>query len=367
MAPSVPKGSRTPEVPHEAGADGFRTIEDRPRIDNEPPGAPGAGALSRAGAIVAAHGRSSLDHWKLLPGRERFFARTGEAFLAYRCSLGVAVVLGDPVGPPGEIAPLVGEFLAAFERPGRAVAFLQAGAEHLPLYRALGLSPVRAGATAIVDLAAFDLALPRYARLRGSLRLAARAGLRVRHLSPPHDAATLDQLARTNDAWRRIPGRFERAFTVGRFDARAIRGCPVSIVEDAEGRVAAFANWVPSFVPGEATVDLIRRRDDAPPGSTDALVAGVLGEARAGGFTRFDLGLVPLAGLDCFTPEHPAERVLAWTAALPDPITRHRGLLRWKSKFRPTWEPRWLVYRGGPLQFARVVWAVRRTARSGAR
>ena len=312
---------------------------------------------------MAAHGRSSLDHWKLLPGRERFFARTGGAFLAYRCSLGVAVVLGDPVGPPGAIAPLVGEFLAASEARGRTVAFLQAGAEHLPLYRALGLSPVRAGAAAIVDLTVFDLALPRYARLRGALRRGSRAGLRVRHLPPPQDADTLDRLERTNAAWRRIPGRFERAFTVGRFDASAIRECPVSVVEDAEGRTAAFANWVPSLVPGEATVDLIRRRDDAPPGASDALLAGVLGEARARGFTRFDLGLVPLAGLDRFTPEHPAERVLAWTAALPDPIARHRGLLRWKSKFRPIWEPRWLVYRGGPLQFARVVWAVRRVVR----
>ena len=174
----------------------------------------------------------------------------------------------------------------------------------------------------------------------------------------------LDRLAETNASWLRIPGRFERGFSVGRFDRETLRLSPLSFVETPDGRIAAFAGWIPSCVPGEATVDLIRRRSDAQGYALDALVTHAIIDARERGYARFDLGLAPLARLDDGPLAHPAERILRWIFRYGGPRLGHAGLYAWKIKFDPVWMTQWLAYRGGPLAFARAAWALRRVARA---
>lgn len=330
-----------------------------PRPDGAAP------ALARARALLAAHGRSSLDHHKLLPDKRLFLAPDLDAFLAFREAAGAAVVLGDPVGPPAAAAALIAAFVARCAAAGRAPVFLQTGAGLLDAYRGAGLDAVRIGAAARIDLARFDLDAPARKPLRNALRRAAAEGLRARRIEPPIPPRDLARLREVNESWLTLPGRLERGFSVGRFDDAEIARCPVSLIEGAGDRVAAFANWIPSPVAGEATVDLIRRRAGAPSCAVDALLAGVLREARALGFRRFDLGLAPLARID---PPfgHPAERVLAALYRLVPASWGHRGLHRWKEKFAPRWTPRWLVYRGGPVAFARAALAVRRVTRAPA-
>jgi len=318
---------------------------------------------ARARALVAAHGRSSLDHHKLAPGRRLFFAADGGAFLAFGEAAGAAVVLGDPVGPAAAAAALVGEFVARCAEAGRAPVFLQTDAHHLEAYRDAGLSPVRIGAVAQVDLSRFDPGSPSAKPLRHALRRAAADGLRARRVEPPIGRETLARLRETNESWLAIPGRFERTFSVERFDEAGLTGCVVSMLEWPDGRVAAFTNWIPSPVRGEATVDLIRRRADAPPGAVDALLTRVLLDARDRGFLRFDLGLAPLARIDA-PFAHPAERFLALLYRRGPASWGHRGLHAWKAKFGPLWAPRWLAYRGGPFAFARASLAVRRLTRA---
>ena len=69
---------------------------------------------------------------------------------------------------------------------------------------------------------------------------------------------------------------------------------------------------------------------------------------KAQGYGRFDLGMAPLSGLQ--------DRRLAplWTrmgAALfthGERLYNFEGLRRYKDKFRPVWEPRYLAAPGGP-------------------
>ncbi len=304
-----------------------------------------ATSFSRARTIVRRHGCSALDHFKLLPDKSIFFSKDGRAFLAYRESLGTAVVLGDPVGHHGSLEPLLGQFLARFEGGGRSVVFLQIAGTGLDLYRTFGLSPVRIGASAIIDLNRFDLLSPRVKPLRSAQRRALREGLAVKRVEPPLSRRMIDRLAETNASWLRIPGRFERGFSVGRFDRETLRCSPLSLVETPDGRIAAFVSWIPSHVAGEATVDLIRRRSDAPGCALDALVTSAIVDARARGYARFDLGLAPLARLDDGPLLHPAERILRWIFRYGGARLGHAGLYAWKTKFDPVLVTQWLAYR----------------------
>ncbi|MFQ5458317.1 MAG: phosphatidylglycerol lysyltransferase domain-containing protein, partial [Myxococcota bacterium] len=157
------------------------------------PFAPGrCAALARR--IVRAHGRSALDHFKLLPDKSLFFSGDGAAFLAYGRAPGTAVVLGDPVGPPESVEPILRSFLQRFEARGRSVVFLQIGGAALDLYRALGYSPVRIGASASVDLESLDMGAPAAKFLRHARRRLARADLAVKHAAPPLPAVLVTRL-----------------------------------------------------------------------------------------------------------------------------------------------------------------------------
>ncbi len=320
-------------------------------------------ARKRARALVANQGRSALDYHKLHPGNRLFFAADQGAFMAFREEAGAAVDLGDPVGPRASAAALIGAFAGACRRAGRAPVFLQIDDAFLEDYRCAGLSPVRIGVAALIELASFDTRAPAAKPLRHALRRTAAEGLCLRRLEPPIAPEELARIREANESWLTLPGSLERGFTSGRFDEAQITQGAVTLLEERDGRVAAFTTWIPSPTPGEATVDLIRRRACAPPGTLDALITGVLHDARDRGFDRFDLGLAPLARIEA-PFAHPAERVLALLFRHGPAGWGQRGLYRWKAKFGPRWVPRWLAYRGGPLAFARAALAVRRVARA---
>jgi hypothetical protein len=61
--------------------------------------------------------------------------------------------------------------------------------------------------------------------------------------------------------------------------------------------VIAFANLLCTEVHREASVDLMRYRPDAPPGTMDFLFARILLHLQAEGYERFGLGMAPMAGM----------------------------------------------------------------------
>ncbi len=114
-----------------------------------------------------------------------------------------------------------------------------------------------------------------------------------------------------------------------------------------DGEPVAFANLWPSAGREEVAVDLMRFSPDAPPGAMDFLFVELMLWARQQGFGWFSLGVAPLAGLE----RHPLAP--AWHR-IGNFIFRHgehfynfEGLRRYKAKFHPTWEPKYLVAPGG--------------------
>ena len=114
-------------------------------------------------------------------------------------------------------------------------------------------------------------------------------------------------------------------FTLGRFRAEAVGKDNCRVVLDGSGVVVAFCTWLP-FDRGRARLlDLMRRLPDVPNPAMDLLIARSLLEFADTGVFRASLACVPrvpdfLAGL------YPAER-----------------LRRYKNKFAPRWETRWLA------------------------
>ena len=78
--------------------------------------------------------------------------------------------MGDPVGPPAIAETLAWRFRELCDRHGGRPVFYQVDAERLPLYLDLGLSPLKIGEAAVVDLGGFSLVGSARADLRQAQR-----------------------------------------------------------------------------------------------------------------------------------------------------------------------------------------------------
>jgi len=160
-----------------------------------------------------------------------------------------------------------------------------------------------------------------------------------------------------SDAWLRIAGRKERRFTLGAFEPAYVRSTPLVAAVDADGKMLAFANRIPSYRAGEATIDLMRHRDDAPAGVMDYLFVKLFLQTKEEGFARFNLGMAPMSGFREDENASIEEKAIHSFFQRLNFLFSYRGLKRYKAKFADVWEPRYSIYRT-PLDLARMALAL---------
>ena len=145
----------------------------------------------------------------------------------------------------------------------------------------------------------------------------------------------------------------EKSFSVGAFNEGYISHFPVAVVSCANEPVAFASLWV-SGNGEEIAVDLMRFDADAPRGAMDFLFVELMLWGQAQGHRWLNLGMAPLAGLE----RHPLapvwHRVGNFVFRYGEHFYNFHGLRRYKAKFNPVWESKYLASPGG-LALPRVL------------
>lgn len=312
-----------------------------------------------AGEIVSRFGRTPLDYFKVWADKSYFFTPEHDCFIAYRVGRNVALALGDPVGPEERIEPIVRDFLEFCSDNGWAVGFHQTLPDFLPIYKRARLKKLKIGDDAIVDLNSFSLEGKAKKEFRYKLRqMEGPLGVSTRHFEPPVPEEVLTQLKEVSDEWLTIPGRRERGFTLGAFDMDYVRSTPVVLAADKDGKVLGFVNLIDTPVKKEITIDLMRRRTEAPNGIMDYLFVKLFLYAKERGYERFNLGMAPMAGFQEREQASAEERAIHTFFQQLNFLFSFRGLRQYKAKFATSWEPRYLVHRNA-LELPRLALALR--------
>jgi phosphatidylglycerol lysyltransferase len=132
-------------------------------------------------------------------------------------------------------------------------------------------------------------------------------------------------------------------------------------------RAEAFVTWVTIPARRGWALDLMRRRGDAPSGVMDFLVASCAESARERGDALLSLSLSALVKQDPTGAGEESAAVAGARSFLARHLARFYdfdGLYRWKAKFQPVFEPRYLVY-PHPLALPRVAIALARAQSPG--
>jgi phosphatidylglycerol lysyltransferase len=286
---------------------------------------------------------SAQAHLALVGDKSLLFDAAHKAFVMYNIAGRSWVAMGDPVGTDEDARrELVWAFLEQCERAGGWPVFYQVSPVDLDMYLEVGLTLLKVGEEARVRMADFNLDGKSRKVLRNTVNKLTRDGLRVEIVPAAAVAPLLPQLKAVSDAWLREKNVREKRFSVGAFDPAYLQRTPMAVVWQG-GQLVAFANLFLTDLKQEASVDLMRHLPDGPAGIMDYLFVEVMQWARAEGYVWFNLGMAPLAGLQNRRQAPLWNRFGALVFGRGGRFYNFRGLQRYKNKFDPVWEPRYIA------------------------
>ena len=290
---------------------------------------------------------SAQAHLALMGDKSLLFDSEGKAFIMYGIEGRSWVAMGDPVGRDDRARQeLVWTFRERCERGGGWPVFYQVNPADLDLYLEVGMSLLKIGEEARVRLEQFNLDGKSKKVLRNTVNKLVREGLRLEIVPIEQVPSLLPQLKPISDAWMREKRVREKGFSLGAFDERYLSRTPMAVVWQNDQPVA-FANLLLTDSMEEASVDLMRYLPDAPPGLMDYLFVELMQWSKAQGYRWFNLGMAPLSGLQSRRQAPLWNRFGALIFGRGERFYNFQGLHRYKDKFDPEWEPRYLAAPGG--------------------
>ena len=322
------------------------------------PPRPEAGAtpeeIERAAAAIASADSPPSVAWVALLGdKQLLFSDSGRSFVMYGIRGRSWIGLAEPIGLRAERLELLWRFRELADRWGARIAFYEAPPGAMPELVELGLTFQKLGEQAYVELAPFSLEGGKRATLRQTLARSRREGSVFELVPAEAVPAILDRLAEISEAWMAAKKAREKGFSLGRFDRGYLARMPVAVIR-RQGRIEAFANVWTTPDRSELSIDLMRYGPDAPREVMDHLFLELILWGKAQGYGRFDLGMAPLSGLDGRQLAPLLSRAGAQIFQHGEDFYNFEGLRRYKDKYRPLWEPRYLAAPGG-LTLARVL------------
>ncbi|MFE2570393.1 phosphatidylglycerol lysyltransferase domain-containing protein [Streptomyces mirabilis] len=302
----------------------------------------------RLRTLLDRHGdRDSLGYFALRREKSVIWSPTGKAAVAYRVVGGVSLASGDPIGDPEAWPGAIEPWLAEARAHGWIPAVMGASEEAGTVYSRHGLDALELGDEAIVDTAEFTLEGRAMRTVRQAYNRVKRAGYEVRirrHEDIPADE--MAYLLRRADDWR--DGATERGFSMalGRLGDPGDGRCVMLECTDGEGELRALLSFVP-WGPRGLSLDLMRRDRDAENGLMEFMVIELLRRAPEIGITQVSLNFAMFRSVFERGGRLGAGPVLRLWRSLLSFFSRWwqiESLYRANAKYRPIWEPRFLLF-----------------------
>ncbi|MFJ1951810.1 phosphatidylglycerol lysyltransferase domain-containing protein [Streptomyces microflavus] len=306
-------------------------------------------------ALLDKHGdRDSLGYFALRREKSAVWSPTGKSAVVYRVVGGVSLASGDPIGDPEAWPGAIEPWLAEAREHGWIPAVMGASEEAGTVYARHGMDALELGDEAIVETADFTLDGRAMRGVRQAYNRVKRAGYEVtirRHADIPE--AEMAELVRRADDWR--DGETERGFSMalGRLGDPADGQCVMLECRNAAGNEAgapgglrAVLSFVP-WGPHGLSLDLMRRDREAENGLMEFMVIQLLQRSGEIGITQVSLNFAMFRSVFERGSRLGAGPVLRLWRALLSFFSRWwqiESLYRANAKYRPIWEPRFMLF-----------------------
>ncbi|MFD9126703.1 phosphatidylglycerol lysyltransferase domain-containing protein [Kitasatospora sp. NPDC059571] len=291
--------------------------------------------------------RDSLGYFALRRDKAAIFSPSGKAAVAYRVLGGVSLASGDPIGDPEAWPGAIEAWLEEAREHAWVPAVMGASEEAGVIYARHGLDALELGDEAIVEIDEFSLDGRAMRVVRQAYNRVKRAGytVRIRRHEDIPDCEMAELLDKA-DHWR--DGQTERGFSMalGRLGDPDDGRCVMLECHDGEGDLRALLSFVPWGSDG-LSLDLMRRDRDSENGLMEFMVIELLQRAKEVELERVSLNFAMFRSVFERGSRLGAGPVLRLWRSVLGFFSRWwqiESLYRANAKYRPIWEPRYLLF-----------------------
>lgn len=293
----------------------------------------------------------SLGYFALRRDKSVLWSPSGKAGVTYRVVSGVMLASGDPLGDPEAWPGAMRRFVEQAARHAWVPAVLACGERAGEVWvRESGLTALELGDEAVVDVAEFDLAGRSMRGVRQAVGRIERKGY-VAEVCRAHDldAGQRAHLAAEAARWRHSSTERGFSMALGRFVADEDPDCVV-VTARQDGELRGFLQLAPWGKDG-LSLDVMRRDTaHAENGLNEFLITQLLARAPELGVRRVSLNFAVFRSV--FERGErlgagPVIRLLRGVLLMLSRWFQIESLYRFNAKFRPDWEPRFLLYPAG--------------------
>ncbi len=274
-----------------------------------------------------------------------YYIENEKDLVAFQFALedGKVIVMGDPIGPKEYFPKAINEFIKEAESKNLIPLFYEIGQELTLLLHELGYEFMKFGETAKVNLTEFGLVGKSGRKFRAVINRGENSGYSFKIMSPPFSKEFMDELENISNAW--LSGREEKGFSLGFFDRDYLSLAPIACVLDDNGKVQAFANFLVCNTANESSIDLMRYDPQTERnGIMDYLFVQIFLYMKENDVVYFDLGMAPLSNVGQNDHSFVEEKLAFLVYTFATRFYSFGGLRKYKEKFSPSWEARYLSY-----------------------
>lgn len=297
--------------------------------------------------MLQRHGGGSLGWQRTWPGQSSWTNRTGDVAIGYRPVSGVAIVLGDPVGPAELWPAAVVEFRRFCLYAGWTVCWY-AVTEEFRTRCGDDWRTLQIGEDAVISLAGLEFRGKAWQDVRTARNHAARDGIEMRSVTMADMPTGLqEQILAVSRGWADGKPLPEMGFTLGTVEHARDPQMRMHIAVDGAGIVHGVTTWLPVHRDGAVigwTLDVMRRRIGGFRPVIEFLIAESALAFQAQGYQTVSLSVAPLARCAATAAGTRLERVLDRFSRIVEPCYGFRSLLEFKRKFHPDFSPVYLGY-----------------------
>ena len=274
-----------------------------------------------------------------------YYTEDEKDLVAFQFALedGKAVVMGDPIGRSEYFNKAVSAFIKDAEDKNLIPLFYEISQDITLLLHNFGYDFMKFGETAKVDLTEFGLVGKSGRKFRAITNRGENSGYSFKVELPPFSNNFLDELKNISDNW--LFGRQEKGFSLGYFDRDYLSLAPIACVLDDSGNIQAFANFLVCNNDNESSIDLMRYDPKTERnGIMDYLFVRIFLYMKENNVRYFDLGMAPLSNVGQYDHSFLNEKLAFLVYSFTNRFYSFGGLRKYKEKFAPAWEARYLSY-----------------------
>jgi lysylphosphatidylglycerol synthetase-like protein (DUF2156 family) len=313
--------------------------------------ASGTSHADTAKELLRRWGGDTISWMTTWPENRHMITADGQGYLAFRKHAGVAVALGDPVGPPGSTAGIIDDFVAMCDKAALVPYIFSCGRATVEATEALGWSSAQVAEDNLIDLPTLEFKGKKWQDVRTALNKAPKEGVTFRMVTLADEPwSMVRQVEELSQQWLGDKELPEMGFTLGGVTEALDREVKVGLAVGADGKLHGVTSWMPVYGPeGHVrgwTLDLMRRADGSFRATMEFLIASSCQWFRKDGAEFVSLSGAPLARSTTDAGgESPVEKFLDTLGEQLEPVYGFRSLHAFKGKFQPRFEPMFMTFR----------------------